>query len=184
MSEQILAAHCSPTLAGIKTGNLFTCCIPEGKTLFSVIHRWNTLLNPKGVFILAFPCRADRAMIYVYRKSRLEKDLFSPETQLFLREFGYGQENNLPAILAKLAERLEKSSGFPHEIGLFLGYPLEDVKGFIANKGRNCKCTGYWKVYGDVGTAQNLFQKYRKCTDIYCRKLREGTSILRLTVTA
>ena len=39
---------------------------------------------------------------------------------------------------------------FPHEIGIFLGYPLADVAGFIRNKGRNCKCIGTWKVYGDA----------------------------------
>lgn len=31
--------------------------------------------------------------------------------------------------------------------GGVLGYPLEDVKGFIDNKGKNCESCGVWKVY-------------------------------------
>lgn len=33
MSEDLLIRHCSPTLAGIKTGNLFSCACPSRKDL-------------------------------------------------------------------------------------------------------------------------------------------------------
>ena len=104
--------------------------------------------------------------------------------RLCLETYGYTQKDDLYEIFRRLSLRLRENSEFPHEIGLFLGYPLADVKGFIENKGRNCKCSGCWKVYEDEEKAQKLFIKYRKCTDIYCQKLKEGTSILRLTVAA
>lgn len=46
----------------------------------------------------------------------------------------------------------------PHEIGLFLGYPLDDVKSFIKNKGKNCICCRYWKVYHHPEQAQKTFR--------------------------
>ena len=52
-------------------------------------------------------------------------------------------------------QRLGQAAEFPHEIGLFLGYPPEDVQGFLEN--RLCKCVGCWKVYGDEQAAQNGF---------------------------
>lgn len=64
-------------------------------------------------------------------------------------------------------KRLGESDEFPHEIGLFLGYPVEDVKGFIENKASCAKCVGYWKVYGDEEKAQKLFNQYKKCTGVY-----------------
>lgn len=67
---------------------------------------------------------------------------------------------SLEGKLKRLEKRFRKDS-FPHEIGLFLGYPLEDVRGFIANKGRNSKYTGEWKVYGNLNTALRLFQSYQ-----------------------
>ncbi len=184
MSEQLLVAHCSPTLAGIKTGSLFACEYPCRKKLFCVVRRWNRMLNPKGVYVRAFCSQPGRALMYVYRKKKLEQELHMPEARAFLETYGYDRESGLPEIFALLSRRLRESREFPHEIGLFLGYPLADVKGFIENRGRNCKCAGCWKVYGDEQTAQKLFMKYRKCTDVYCRKLKEGTPILRLTVAA
>lgn len=79
-------------------------------------------------------------------------------------------------------ERLKESATFPHEIGLFLGYPPEDVSGFIENKPGSCKCVGHWKVYGNMAEAQRMFDQYKKCTDVYCRCWAAGESLERLTV--
>ena len=49
---------------------------------------------------------------------------------------------------------------YPHEMGIFLGYPLEDVRGFIRHEGKESRYTGYWKVYGDVTQAKQIFQAY------------------------
>lgn len=79
-------------------------------------------------------------------------------------------------------ERLRGGGGFPDEIGLFLGYPPEDVRGFIENKAAGCKCVGCWKVYGDAEAARAVFAKYKKCTDVYRARFAEGRSVERLTV--
>ncbi|MPN35997.1 hypothetical protein SDC9_183502 [bioreactor metagenome] len=71
---------------------------------------------------------------------------------------------------------------FPHEIGLFLGYPLHDVVGFIENKGRNFTCSGYWKSYGDPETAQKCYERYRRCVSTYKRRFENGAPISRLVV--
>ena len=41
-----------------------------------------------------------------------------------------------------------------------LGYPAEDVQGFIENETKECKCVGCWNVYGDVEQAQKKFELY------------------------
>ena len=60
--------------------------------------------------------------------------------------------------------RLRRESDFPHEVGLFLGYPPRDVEGFIREKARRAKCTGAWKVYGDEEVARKTFALYKRCT--------------------
>lgn len=57
--------------------------------------------------------------------------------------------------------KLQSAPDFPHEIGLFLGYPAEDVKGFIENKAACSKCSGCWKVYGDEQAARILFKNIK-----------------------
>ena len=101
----------------------------------------------------------------------------------FLRQLGYCDLSEEGAI-ACLAGRLAARGGFPHEIGLFLGYPLCDVQGFIRHAGRHCKCCGYWKVYGDEAEAQSLFQKFDRCREAYRRMFRRGCSLEQLTVAA
>ena len=69
----------------------------------------------------------------------------------------------------KLSLRLRQFHEFPHEIGLFLGYPPDDVEGFIENREKAFKCPGYWKVYGDEEKAKAQFHVISICTACYCR---------------
>lgn len=91
---------------------------------------------------------------------------------LWLCEF-----KNLNQCLNYLKTRMSLQKGFPHEIGIFLGYPLEDVKGFIENSGRHFKICGQWKVYSDTKRAEKLFAKYAECSDRFCACLSQGQSI-------
>ena len=77
-----------------------------------------------------------------------------------------------------------ENNEFPHEIGIFLDYPLGDVIGFIVNQGRNFKCAGCWKVYCDECACRKTFAKYKKCRDVYVRLWQQGRSVLQLTVAA
>ena len=84
--------------------------------------------------------------------------------------------------ITELIKRLEDNGEFPHEIGLFLGYPPEDVEGFIKNGAAGAKCVGTWKVYGDVETAQRRFAQYKKCTRLYRAAFKKNQSFDRLIV--
>ena len=54
--------------------------------------------------------------------------------------------------------------------------------GYIQNSGKNCKCSGCWKVYGDENKAKKTFDLYKKCERVYCHQLARGIDIKRLTV--
>lgn len=181
MSEELLIEHCSPTLAGIKTGNLFSCQYNSINDVRNDIRYLNHILVPKGVRVVPMKFCNNRALIYVFRPSKLYYDLTDIQAYRILTDMGYNCQN-VSECVAMLAEKLHKCQDFPHEIGLFLGYPPEDVSGFIENSGNNSKYTGCWKVYGDKNAAIKKFKSYKKCKDIYCNKWKNGTSIQRLTV--
>ena len=183
MLDRYLIEHCSPTLASLKTANLFSLPFDSPEQLAQHLAGWNRQLSGKGVSLLPLLQRGGKALIYVYRRERLQDDLTAPGVVRFLSAYGYPGKDAQGA-LEHLQRRLEQSGGFPHEIGLFLGYPLGDVIGFVQNAGKNCKCTGCWKVYCDECEALRLFAKYRKCRDIYLRLWRQGRSVLQLTVAA
>lgn len=181
MSEQTLITYCAPTLAGMKTGNLFTCKTEKREAVECEIRQMNQLLNEKGVYVKLLQERNGRFLIYVYRPKQLAKDLAGHAVKKILSGMGYPQ-GNVEAMLYFLTRRIGQAGEFPHEIGLFLGYPAEDVTGFIENKGSHYKCCGFWKVYSDERAARELFSKYRQCTQLYSRKFAEGIPLQRLTV--
>lgn len=181
MSDKMLIQHCSPTLAGLKTGSMFCCDFTDYEELKHSIRRLNRMLCKKGLRVLPLRCRNNRALIYVFRPMQLRRDLHHATASELLSTRGY-----LPhapeRCIVQLIQKLKESAEFPHEIGLFLGYPPEDVHGFIENKADCCKCVGCWKVYGDAEKAQKLFEKYRKCTTVYTKHWSQGKALERLVV--
>jgi len=180
MSDEMLILHCSPTLAGLKTGSIFRCEYDSVEELKRQIRDLNRRLAAKGLCILPLSI-GKTALIYVYRPSRLMKDLQDEYASSLLEELGYEQPTPSRCIV-ELMQRLKKRGDFPHEIGLFLGYPPEDVEGFIKDGADGSKCVGFWKVYGDEEKAKATFAKYRKCTDLYIRQMEKGSTIDRLAV--
>lgn len=181
MSDEILVKNCSPTLAGLKTGNLFNIHYTDRKVLQNDLRNLNRRLSSKGVRILPMRYWEDRVLLYIYRPEHLKQDLLNNESFTLLQEMGYPCSAPDKCII-KLIQKMKNNSDFPHEIGLFLGYPPEDVRGFIENKADYYKCIGTWKVYGNVEKAQKTFQKFKKCTNTYYKLLQNGKSIEQLTV--
>ncbi|MBQ7218398.1 MAG: DUF3793 family protein [Ruminococcus sp.] len=181
MSEEGIVRYCSPTLAGLKTGNMYTCSYRNKDELRAFLRKWNATLRAKGVRLMPLRTKNGKALIYVYRPSKLRHDLSRSDACHLLSERGYCTDS-CDRCVAKLCRRVCESEEFPHEIGLFLGYPCEDVRGFIENRADDCKLVGCWKVYGDADKAQKTFDRYKKCTRIYHRQWTEGKPISRLTV--
>lgn len=183
MFEKYLIENCAPTLASLKTANLFSYTYPSIAELQETIAYWNECMADKGVTLTVLRVNSATALVYVYREAYLKRDLQKPGVAQLLRHFGYNSMET-DMVLSKLQSRLRERDEFPHEIGLFLGYPLQDVIGFIKYKGSNCKCTGCWKVYGDESEASRIFAMFDKCRNIYVNLWRQGRSIMKLTVAA
>ena len=183
MSDEQVIQYCAPTLAGLKTGNLFTCPVETPEQMRETIRRWNRVLGNKGLRILPLRQSRGRILVYVYRPERLRRDLGDSDARRLLDRLGYTGES-ADQRLVEMILRLRGGESFPHEIGMFLGYPPEDVAGFMEHRAKDCKCVGDWKVYGDEAKAQALFAQYKKCTAEYCRRWKLGASLEQLAVTA
>ena len=120
-------------------------------------------------------------LIYIYRPRKLSADLSDTTAVRIPKDCGYNT-GSCEKCVVKLVQKLRNDRDFPHEIGVFLGYPPEDVCGFMEQGPDYCKCTGCWKVYGDEAAAQKKFAQYKKCTKVYYDQLAKGKDIERLTV--
>lgn len=183
MLERCLIEHCSPTLACIKTANLINISYSDEASYQQELDGLNEQLGAKGVSIITLRKRQGRALIYICRKKRLAEDLKKQGVEEFLRDCGY-EDISVEGALETLKRRLAEDESFPHEIGIFLSYPLGDVLGFIENAGKNSKCIGCWMVYCNVCQAQKIFASYKRCKEVYMKLWNEGKSVMQLTVAA
>ncbi len=181
ISEELVIYHCSPTMAGLKTGSLFNCPNGNGSKFIKSIREMNRRLLPRGARIVPLKHMGSSTLVYMYRPDRLREDLRDSTAKRILTELDY-PVGEMERCIVELIHRLEDGEAFPHEIGLFLGYPPEDVDAFIKNGAAGAKCIGVWKVYGDVETAQRKFAQYKKCTQSYCEAFRRHRSFDRLVV--
>lgn len=181
MLEEKIVEHCSPTLASLKTGNLFTFNFSDKKYLEDMKGLNRKELAMKDLYMVVLKRTETSALVYFFRYSRLEKDLNRRGVPELLKKCGY-ESTDIPYALSKLRERVKEAPEFPHEIGLFLGYPIGDVYGFIKNKGKNSKCTGCWKVYCDQCEAEKKFRQFEKCSEIYKKLFQNGRPLNKLAV--
>ena len=118
MTEELVIYHCSPTMAGMKTGSLFTCPKEEVKELTENIRKLNCRLVPNGIRLLPVKRMEHRILLYMYRPGKLEEDFRNHEAEEILGAKGY-PVGNADQCVVELVRRLNGSETFPHEIGLF-----------------------------------------------------------------
>lgn len=176
----LLAIHCAPILSGSKAANIMTVTVHE-------FDRIGYLLEGTGIRYRFLKTKGDKGILYLYREKRLRQYLEQEEIQEFLSEYGY-DEVNIAKMLNLLSKRIQmyndQDAVFPHEIGVFLEYPLGDVKGFLANEGKNFMYSGYWKVYQDLQGAVRRFTQYDMERELTIQALMQGKSIREIALTA
>lgn len=153
-----IAYSIAATLEGRKPSNLITF-IPNKK---NAIELWN-IYNKEVAKTLDLDYfelyrSEERCVVLFYNKEMLEEYVFNGVNIKFLEEFGYSYQMDLIECLEQLRSRFTMNC--PHELGIFLGIPLGDVKGFIANEGKECLMCKYWKVYDNLKDAMCTFESY------------------------
>ena len=146
------------------------------KTLIGT-YAWH--LRRFGVRVSLLGWREGRAMLLVWRPRHIRRLLSGADARPFLAK------NRLPyrsgALMGELRRRLHAYYGnrapFPHEIGFVLGYPIEDVDGFMSDGGQGARACGRWKVYGDVDEALRRFKELEREELRIKRLYSEGTPL-------
>jgi hypothetical protein len=118
------------------------------------------------------------ALVLFYDRNSLVKTINQEYNSKFLKRFGYIASENLEIKLERLKAAYD-SGRFPHEVGIFLGYPLKDVKGFLENRNRSnglsLKCG--WRVYGNPRESLNLRKAYSLAEKLSIMTLKEYRNI-------
>ena len=181
MSDAFLVEHCAPTFAGLKTGNLFRISYADIEVFREELRRLNGILKKKGLRAVPVRMTAEFALVYLYRPDFLKRDLGCEEAARLLTSLGY-EPQSVNRSVAFLARMMREKEAFPHEIGLFLGYPPEDVLGFMKSSREGVKCVGCWKVYGDEARARAAFWRFQRCREVFEENVQRGRKLEALIV--
>ena len=158
-----IAMEAAPTLAGMKPSSLVTFS-RNARNLYGLWERYKSD-DSLGLGLSYYEVRRTEKYIVVlfYQPQLLSSVLTKADNCDFLRKLGYRDELSVKQVLQKIREKFRHS--FPHEVGLLLGIPRQDVLGFIRNGGEGHLFCGYWKVYHNPSKAYRLFRGYDRARE-------------------
>lgn len=172
---QVFLRCSSHTMCGIKPANLFT--ISSQKFSKSTLKNWEVIAGSQGMSISVFKSSANTTMVFVYNIIWIKKILEDSFVQVYLRSKGFSNVFDTEKTICELFYRLQTNKSFPHEVGIFLGYPVEDVICFEKNQGKCSKYCGYWKSYCNPEEARRCCERYKQCSQMCNQWFDEGYSI-------
>ena len=160
--EKLLKAtiewHCAPVIYGFKPSVLINLGKPNTGLLACLWEQYkNNIICDYHKFQVHFHLfhGCNRSIqLFCFVPERINRILCCDDARYFLSDEGYSSPD-LESIITFLKEKFRFDC--PHEIGIFLGYPVEDVRQFIKNNGKNYLLNGYWKVYSDIQYATYQF---------------------------
>lgn len=168
-----VAVQCAPVLKGVKVSNLMT-----GKP-----GQWREIrarLQKSRIICILLYADACREVLFLYRYEEMAALLHQKKVQSFLAGYGY-TAYDVASVFKRLRARYQQYAGgvleFPHELGVLLEYPVEDVEGFIRNRGENSLAVRYWKVYHNLQEAEHTFRIYDAAKEQALTEIVSGSAL-------
>lgn len=173
-----VSIQCAPVLKGIKASNLVTMA----KGSLPMVRR---ALAGTEITAILLAAGSRTEVLFLYRYPML-KALFENEKIIrFLESSGYTQPNMASVLMGlkrKYNAYLAGDGEFPHELGVLLEYPVEDVKDFIRFNGNHFLFTGYWKVYHNPAQARLTFSRYDRARETAMQQIMNGWPLCEVAV--
>ncbi|TWJ32551.1 uncharacterized protein DUF3793 [Geobacter argillaceus] len=174
-----LALEAAEVLEGAKPANLISVGNRKRSCGRNLYELWRSLggavLAGSGLMALELADRGDSVMLLLYSPLAMQALLERSNVLAVLRRAGYAEHESMDEILDELASRVAVG-GFPHEIGVFLGYPLKDVAAFMGWVRLPFVSQGPWKIYGDPGESLRLAATFRCCRKRMAERLESCAS--------
>ena len=128
-----LILQCAPFLKGIKIACILNITEENSRELYEI-------LEGTGIKFKILTRNHGKCLVFLYRRESFSRYLKRTDVREFLGSYGY-EDVEPEKMLERLSKRVcQYSDGeicFPHEIGAFLDYPIDDVKCFIEKDGKD-----------------------------------------------
>ncbi|MBP5176807.1 MAG: DUF3793 family protein [Treponema sp.] len=172
--DQLIVHASSPTFCNIKPGNMFF--VKNESFSHDRFENWKKSFSNYGLQTFSTKLSETTTAILVLNLRWTRKILSEKAVQTYLSEKAHNTVNVFEFV-EELFTRMKKNTGFPHEVGVILGYPVEDVIEFEKHGGQGYKYCGCWKSYCDVEKAKKCQCKYKACISMCDRMYEQGYSL-------
>ncbi|KJS80778.1 MAG: hypothetical protein JM58_18305 [Peptococcaceae bacterium BICA1-8] len=166
---QEILIRISPTILGVKPAEILNVKLGS---LDKCRRCFQGLGEFEFIEIKDFP-NISRRQLFFYHKTCLEEVLTQKAIQKFLQQLGYPFSFNMELYLDILIAKLQ-SCIFPHEIGVFLGYPLKDVLGYMGLTSLKLVDVKGWQYYGNGNLSILQYKKFCKAREVFRCFLEKG----------
>lgn len=99
------------------------------------------------------------SLVLFYNPVVLDATLTERRNRRWLEHLGYPKNGTTHELLAELRHRWA-GNDMPHEVGVFIGYPLKDVAGFMRHIPATPVHRCAWRVYGGVRESLERMRLY------------------------
>ena len=173
--ENYLLYNTSLIIAGIKPAVTITVKKSNHRLYNSWVKFGTNFINEINLEYTELRENMDYIILMIYDRHVLDKNLNIKENKEFLINLGYKENFIIDDCIKNLKNRYNKYQ-CPHELGLFLGIPFEDVKDFMECKEKKCLLCGYWKVYNNTIEAKKIFDKYDEIKEYTIKNILKGNN--------
>ena len=183
-----LVRCCAAVIEGSKPAALFSFRIPpcscesqrcRESRLRETVAAYARELPLHGLGLAVLGRMGERLQLLAWRPVLVERIVRDPEASAFLAATGYPCDSAAKLLggfrRRLVAFHLGVEPRFPHEVGVLLGYPVEDVRGYI--EGGRETCRGPWKAYGSASEARRRFGRVAASEARCRRRFASGLSL-------
>ncbi len=153
--------------SGVKPGELLRvqrCYKSRNSEGFNFCLYRADILETLKLNYLELRVEPESSLILFFHHETMAKTLSDTKNLSLLSTLGYPAGCDMDDLLAFLRERFAVEK-IPHEVGVFIGYPLKDVKGFMEKLPRTPVHRGDWTVFGDAAESLEKMSLYRKAEE-------------------
>ncbi len=156
-----LLEHLGPVIYGVKPAEILSYRNFDCERCQKICRIEEAFDNAKNIKYRKIKQINNEIKIFFYNPNALEKHLLQPMSAVCLKKFHYPVHRDMERQIDELVRRIERvqQGECPHEIGVFLGYPIKDVLGYLGWSSKELTKVRCWRVYGDETESDQLYEQ-------------------------
>jgi hypothetical protein len=151
----------APVAAGVKPAAILNIA---RERVEEFLKTGKEMMAGKDVYFKAVRESNFRILFFVYSRETVQTILDDPDIRAFFDRQGFGNSRTVNTLVTQMI-RILRMGKIPHEIGVILGIPLKDVRGFLGLSDEKQTGMCMWRFYGDPKPSWDTAHRIRSARE-------------------